>query len=542
MHAATPFEASATADIILRSSDSVDFFVIKLLLCLASPTFGDIFSNHTIDSEDETQNGLPIVSVTEHSRTLRFVLLSIYPPYATSCEPVLDIDDIFPVAKAIRKYSMPDCFEGRIKEMVVATQLLQEHGLRVYALAVHLGWTDIAAKAALNTLATPLSDLPFVDELHMISGADFYQYLSYRFRYENHRCGGEKPQLTFVSPGPEANGPHSAMAVANVPAVFGPNAKVDAVLRSSDGIDFYVKKSFLSHLSPVFEELFANSDSAALNNQRSDSLVLTEEADDKRSDSPVFRLFTEEEDSGAALNNQRSDPPVFTIKENNDTASNNQRSNPPVFTVEEDSDTLSGLLCLLHPYVGEPCISNLKLFPKIWTAAQRYQVTFIFQRLEQSFLALPSIRKEPLRSFAIGVSLGWTKVINACAMETLIKPLSEMEYADEVRIITGADLYRLVEYRFKCANSIGLFLDDMAKSDPAAAVKTFTMYFKSRLLDCPRGITMTDDDSNLVQAAKAHSVRSTYYTSVLHLLQKRRILLVTIDNIISKVCLSTLFC
>ena len=544
MDATTLFDASAKADAILRSSDSVDFFIIKLLLCLVSPIFSDIFlSNHT---EDETRNGLPIVSVTEDSRTLRRVLLFIYPSCVTGCEPALDIDDLCPVAKAIRKYSM-DCIEGRIKEMVVASQLLQKNAFRVYALAVHLAWTDIAAMAALNTLETPLSDLPFVDELHMMSGADFYQYLSYRFGCEEYGGEGEKPQLVFVSQGSVANKSHSATAVADVPAAFGPNAKVDAILRSSDGIDFHVKRSFLSHLSPVFEELFANSDSAVLNTQRSNSLVCTEEADgsaalnNQRSNSTVF---TEEADSAATLINQRSDPPVFTVKEDNDAS---QRDDPPVFTVEEDSITLSGLLCLLHPYAGEPCISDLELYPKIWAAAQRYQVTFIFQRLEQSFLEFPSISKKPLRSFAISVSLGWTKAINACAMETLIEPLSEMEYADEVRIITGADLYRLLEYRFRCAKSVGLFLDDMAKSEPEA--EAYSKYFaavKSRLSDYPRGnFRSRHDDFDLVKAARIYSGKTTYSTCghhVRHLLSKQRMLYVTIEEIISKVCLSTLLC
>ena len=73
MDSATPFDASTTADVILRS-------------------------NHTIDSKDETRNGLPIVSVTEDSRTLRFVLLLIYPPSVINREPMLYIDDLGPVA------------------------------------------------------------------------------------------------------------------------------------------------------------------------------------------------------------------------------------------------------------------------------------------------------------------------------------------------------------------------------------------------------------------------------------------------------------
>lgn len=535
MHASTLFDASTTADVILRSSDSVDFFVIKLLLCLVSPKLTDIFSsNHTIISE----HGLPIVTVTEDSRTLRCVLLFIYPACVTGCEPSLDIDDLCPVAKAIQKYSM-DCIEERIQEGLITSRLLQKHAFRIYALAVHLGWTRIAARAAQNTLETPLSDLPFVDELHMISGADFYQYLSYRFRCKEYENEDERVELAFVSQGPVANEQHSTMAVAGVPAAFRPNAKVDAVLRSSDGIDFYIKKSFLSHLSAVFEELFANSDSGSLNNQRSNSLV-----------------FTEEEDSGAMLNIQKSDSPVFTIKvnngigedndaeENNDATLNNQKGDLPVFTVEEDGVTLSVLLCLLHPYAGEPSISDLKLFPKVWAAAQRYQVTFISQRLEQSFIAFPSFLKEPLRSFAIGVSLGWTKAINACAMETLIKPLSKMEYADEVRMITGADLYRLVEYRFKCANSVGLLLDTMGRSESTEACSCYSCskYFalvKSMLLDCPRGINMMswNADSDLVGAARIY-LKDGY--KIYHLLRKRLILFESIDGIISKVCLFTL--
>ena len=476
-----PFDASATADAVLRSSDSVDFFVIKLLLCPVSPVLNDMLSsNHTCASKDETRNGLPVISVTESSETLHCLLLLIYPSYVSASEPVLLIGDLCRVAKAAQKYCM-DCIENKVKKMVFASGLLEEHAFRVYVSALHVGWTDIAATAALNTINTPLSTLPFADELHIISGVDFYHYLTYRFKHEKYEGEGEEPKLTFASESPIAADEHpSTLLPTNVPSPFGPTAKTDAILRSSDDVDFHVKKSFLSYLSPVFEELFANGDGA---------LSKTDE----------------------------------------------QGSDSPVFTVEEDSDALYGLLCFLHPYADEPSIEDLKLYLKIWTTAQHYEVIFIAQRLEQSFLAHPSIREEPLRAFAISINLKWAKAIKASAMETLTEPLSDMKYADEVRLITGADLYRLIEYRFECAHVVRLFLDQLDEQFTGKSYFIrYTAAVKPKLLECPRGISLMKADRDLVKAASAGSgLRESVLCYLLY--ERRTAMAPDIDMMVSKV-------
>ncbi len=115
-------------------------------------------SNHTCASK-ETRNALPIISVTEGSETLHCLLLFIYPSYIPASEPVLLIGDLCRVAKAAQKYCM-DCIKDKVK-MVFTSDLLEEHAFRVYVSALNVGWTDIAATAALNTIKTPLSDLPF---------------------------------------------------------------------------------------------------------------------------------------------------------------------------------------------------------------------------------------------------------------------------------------------------------------------------------------------------------------------------------------------
>src|ERR1700760_2438997 len=74
--AAKPFDSSAKADIILRSSDFVDYFVIKLLLSSVSSVFDAIFTK--LEGGGETRNGLHIIAVDENSDVLRQLLLLIY--------------------------------------------------------------------------------------------------------------------------------------------------------------------------------------------------------------------------------------------------------------------------------------------------------------------------------------------------------------------------------------------------------------------------------------------------------------------------------
>ncbi|PFH50248.1 hypothetical protein AMATHDRAFT_145574, partial [Amanita thiersii Skay4041] len=73
--AAKPFDSSAKADVILRSSDSVDFYFISLLLSAVSPVFSDMFSlNRPGVQQEITNNGLPVVPLPESSKILQFLL------------------------------------------------------------------------------------------------------------------------------------------------------------------------------------------------------------------------------------------------------------------------------------------------------------------------------------------------------------------------------------------------------------------------------------------------------------------------------------
>lgn len=77
-------EESADADITLRSSDGVHFFVHRIVLALASPVFKDILSipHHSsvhLAPPEDYREGKPVIAVTEDRTTLLHFLECLYP-------------------------------------------------------------------------------------------------------------------------------------------------------------------------------------------------------------------------------------------------------------------------------------------------------------------------------------------------------------------------------------------------------------------------------------------------------------------------------
>lgn len=115
-YAAAPFD-HAKADIILRSSDNIDFRVFKLFLSLASSFFESLFElpQPTETSEDqEIKDGLAVVRVPENSKTLDLLLRFCY-PCTLAEDPKLEVlKDVVDVLEAARKYAL-DVIEGKVR-------------------------------------------------------------------------------------------------------------------------------------------------------------------------------------------------------------------------------------------------------------------------------------------------------------------------------------------------------------------------------------------------------------------------------------------
>lgn len=177
--ASSPFD-HPKADIILRSSDRVDFRVFKLFLALASPLFETMFElpqPAAVGTSNDTKDGLPVISMQENSKILDTFLRFCYPSTLAedpSLDNLIDIKAIIGVAK---KYSL-DLIERRVCQALANPKVLEAEPLRCFAIARNARLTHETITAARYTLRQPLipTCLPEID---MITASDLLALLTY---------------------------------------------------------------------------------------------------------------------------------------------------------------------------------------------------------------------------------------------------------------------------------------------------------------------------------------------------------------------------
>ena len=183
-YAAAPFD-HAKADIILRSSDNLDFRVFKLFLSLASLYFEKLFDvpQPTEASKDqETKDGIAVIRVQENRKTLDTLLRFCY-PCTLAEDPKLEVlKDLVDVLAAAQKYSLTT-IERKIYQALSNPQILEAEPLRCFAIARRGHAHQETILAAKYTLTQPLVPSWF-PEISLISAADLLALLTY-----HQRCG-----------------------------------------------------------------------------------------------------------------------------------------------------------------------------------------------------------------------------------------------------------------------------------------------------------------------------------------------------------------
>lgn len=179
-----PSFSSQTADVILRSSDNVDFRVHKLILSETSSVFECMFSLPAPQpsfeglSGDDHRDGLPVVRVAEDSETLGGLLGICYPGKGpTLADDVSAIGQILAVAD---KYAMVGVYK-QLESVLSRRDLVESDPLRTYALACRFGFRTLAVMSAKASLTHPFPGPPLPEFVYM-SGRDFYDLVSYRQR------------------------------------------------------------------------------------------------------------------------------------------------------------------------------------------------------------------------------------------------------------------------------------------------------------------------------------------------------------------------
>ena len=159
------------ADIILKTSDGVEFRTYKLFLSLASPFFESLFNlPQPMDA--------PSVDVCEDSRSL--VKLLSWCDHRIS--PSTDVDDLLDALVLADKYSMA-YITSRIQEAltdILKSDPTTEDVFAVFAIAYKLRLEDLVKVAARSTLMTPgLDKFPHVKQLELIPAIAMHQLAKY---------------------------------------------------------------------------------------------------------------------------------------------------------------------------------------------------------------------------------------------------------------------------------------------------------------------------------------------------------------------------
>lgn len=190
--APAPFNRSH-ADVILRTSDNVDFRFYKLLLTLASPFFANMFALpqpcSLDEAADETKYGLPIIPVAEKSLVLQKLLGLCSPVYDTELPVLESLDVVMAVLDAADKYDMK-CVGKFVVKMITAPEFLEQEPMRVFAIACRYRAELETNVAARYMLRFAVWELAYVAELDFISGSDYQRLVKYHAS-----CGQAMSQL-----------------------------------------------------------------------------------------------------------------------------------------------------------------------------------------------------------------------------------------------------------------------------------------------------------------------------------------------------------
>jgi hypothetical protein len=162
-----PFD-DADADVILQSSDQVDFHVYRIILSKSSPFFKSMFSL----PQPDAANKQPVINLTENSRTIEVLLASIYPVASVDTESLSLVDMIGALAAA-KKYDMGAASQ-RLNEKFAVSKVAQDIPIEVFCTTYlnELGKAAcVAAKASLKYRMT-LDDIG--DKLQYTNGSDLH--------------------------------------------------------------------------------------------------------------------------------------------------------------------------------------------------------------------------------------------------------------------------------------------------------------------------------------------------------------------------------
>ena len=186
----------------------------------------------------------------------------------------------------------------------------------------------------------------------------------------------------------------------------------DVILRSQDNVDFRVIKLFLSYSSPFFKGMF--------------------------------------------------DLPQSPLPSAPD--SNEMKDGLPIIIVSETSNTLDRLLRLCYPMAAVEFLvpDNLEDIHLLLEATLKYEMERAEKQVRTWLIASHILDTDPVRVFAIASRYNLREEATAAARASFNRPLLKRPYGPELELITGGQLYQLLQYHERCKDAVRSLTDDFS--------------------------------------------------------------------------------
>jgi hypothetical protein len=169
------------SDIILRSQDSHDFPLPKIVIVICSPVLRDLIES--VSNTSDVPNGeehLPVVNVPESKETLYHLLTFIFPVTPLLPPTAQKIMELLAVAQKYEMNSVLSHIRGAISRQDPPF-LRSETAFQVYFLAQQYGLRQEAVQAARVTLRIPMTIEGLEDKLDFpgMTGAHLHELSKY---------------------------------------------------------------------------------------------------------------------------------------------------------------------------------------------------------------------------------------------------------------------------------------------------------------------------------------------------------------------------
>lgn len=189
---ASPYRDPAAGDVIIRTSDGIEFHIHRRRISDISSVFADKFSlpTYTSTAANYEKKQKPVIDVSESSKVWEKLLPLCY----LANEPSFSLEDIRLLIEAGRKYDIPGV-TTRMRALLFGQHFLEHHPFVVYALACVGGFEYVARAAARRTLSLPVYP-EHAEEFSCITGEALYRLFEYR-----KRCGLAASAVTYTRSG-----------------------------------------------------------------------------------------------------------------------------------------------------------------------------------------------------------------------------------------------------------------------------------------------------------------------------------------------------